>query len=283
MTEMLQFSSMPQLNNPTLVVSWEADAAYLGENVTKFLLNNLDAKPFCEIDPVEFFPLGGVIVKNDIIRFPRSTFFACPEHDLIIFYSTIPEYEWAKFFNLILDIVQKYYQGKEMYALGTTITLATHTATRDCWATSNSDQIKNNLIPFILPDEMDIDTPSGNQPTLNSFLLWTAKTRNFPAASLWIPVPFYLNTAEDPKAYQNVLGFLDSRLKLGLNFKDIYDSVTKQNKKLTRLRQSSAEINSYFYKLERNTKLSNEEYEKLYRVVDDYLRDRENYSTSNNF
>lgn len=276
MTELLKFSGMPKLNNPTMIVSWEGDAARLGEKVTEYLLTNLNTQPFCEIDPVEFFPMGGVIVVNNVVQFPRSTFYACPEHDLIIFHSTIPEYEWVKFFNLILEVAQKHFQGKEMYALGTTITLDTHNASRDCWATSNSNQIKDNLIPFILPDEMEIETPSGSQPTLNSFLLWTAKNKNFPAASLWMPVPFYLTTAEDPKAYQNILGFLNSKLKLNLDFKEIYDDVTRQNKMLGHLRKSSPEVNSYFCKLERNTKLSPEEYESLYRIINEYLHEINN-------
>ncbi|MDD5289496.1 MAG: PAC2 family protein [Dehalococcoidales bacterium] len=271
MTELLKFSDMPKLNNPTMIVSWEADAAHLGEKVTEYLLKSLNAKPFCEIDPVEFFPLGGVVVENDVVQFPQSTFYACAEHDLIIFHSTAPVYEWAKFFNIILDIAQQYYHGKEMYSLGTTITLNTHTAPRNCWAISNSNQIKNNLAPYILSQEMDFETPPGNHPTLNSYLLWIAQKRNFAAANIWVPVPFYLTTADDPKAYQNVLGFLDSRLNLNLDFQEFYDNVAKQDKKLMRLRKSSPEINSYFNKLEIDKKLSQEEHEKLYRTIDDFL------------
>ncbi|MDD5289274.1 MAG: PAC2 family protein [Dehalococcoidales bacterium] len=276
MTELLKFSSMPKLNNPTMIVSWEADAAQLGEKVIEYLLKNLNLRPFGEINPVEFFPLGGVVVENDIVQFPQSTFYACPEHDLIIFHSTTPIYEWAKFINLILDVAQEYYHGKEMYTLGSMITPITHTAPRDCRAISNSNQIKNNLVPYILSQDMDFETPPGNHPTLNSYLLWIAKTRNFAAANFWVPVPFYLAAADDPKAYQNVLGFLDSKLKLNLDFQEIYNNVAQQNKKLIGLRQSSPEINSYISKLESNVTLSQEEHEKLYRVVDDFLRKRNN-------
>ena len=142
MTELLKFSAQPKLRKPTLVVGWESDTAQLGAKVTDYLIKNLDAQAFCEIDPVEFFPLGGVAIENDIVQFPQSTFYACHEHNLIIFQSAIPRYEWYKFLNLIIDVAQEYYRVKEMYAIGGMITLAAHTVPRDSWATFSSPQIK---------------------------------------------------------------------------------------------------------------------------------------------
>jgi predicted ATP-grasp superfamily ATP-dependent carboligase len=266
MTELLEFSDIPALNNPTALVSWKGDAAHLGDRVTEFLFKNLNFKAFCEIDPVEFFPLGGVIVEKDIVQFPQSKFYACPEHDLILFHSTIPEYEWAEFFDLILSVFQKY-NSKEMYALGTMIAPTAHTAPRNSWATSNTDQIRNNLIPFILPREMDFETPVGDYPTLNSCLLWTAKNRRFPAANIWVQIPFYLVETSDPQAYQNILNFLNNRLKLNLDLREIDNEVTQQNQKLRRMMQSSPEIRKYIRQLENNITLSPEEREKLNRAI----------------
>jgi len=62
------------MRKPTLVIGWESDTARLGERVTDYLINNLDTQPFCEIDPVEFFPLGGVVIENDIVHFHKAHF-----------------------------------------------------------------------------------------------------------------------------------------------------------------------------------------------------------------
>lgn len=274
MTELLKFSSKPKMRNPTLVVGWEADAARLGSNVTDYLVKKLDARSFCEIDPVEFFPLNGVAVESDVVQFPQSTFYASVEHDLIIFQSTIPRYEWFRFFNLIIDLAQQYCRVKEMYTIGGMITLAAHTVPRESWATFNSLPIKKALSSFQLSRELDFETPPGGRPTLNSFLLWAAKTRDLPGANIWVPVPFYLITVHDAEANKKVLKFLDSRLSLELDFTDLEASIKQENEKLGRLRQSSAEMDGYFSKLEGNLRLSEEEHEILVKAVEDCLKNK---------
>ena len=150
MTELLKFSTQPKLRKPTLVIGWESDTARLGEKVTDYLIKNLEAQPFCDIDPVEFFPLGGVTIENDIVQFPQSTFYASREHNLVIFRSSIPRYEWHKFLNLVVDVAQEYCHVKEMYAVGGMITLAAHTVPRESWATFSSSKIKKTLSSYQL-------------------------------------------------------------------------------------------------------------------------------------
>ena len=272
MTELLRFSAQPKLRKPTLVVGWEPDTARLGGKVTDYLVKTLNAQPFCDIDPVEFFPLGGVTIENDIVQFPQSTFYACREHNLVIFRSTMPRYEWHKFLNLIVDVAQTYCHVKEMYSIGNMITLAAHTVPRDSWATFNSPQIKKTLSGCKLSRGMDYETPPASRPTLNSYLLWIAKTRDLPAANLWVPVPFYLITFDDPDSHKKALEFFDNRLGLSLDYTDIDAGIKKQNEKLGRLRQSSEEVDGVIKKLESNQRLSEEEHEYLVKAVDDYLR-----------
>ena len=276
MMEPLQFSAQPKLRKPTFVIGWESDTAQLGARVTDYLIKNLNMQAFCDINPVEFFPLGGVAIENDIVQFPQSTFYACHEHNLIIFRSAIPRYEWYKFLNLIIDVAQEYYHVKEMYAVGGMVTLMPHTVSRDSWATFNSPQIKKALSPYQLSREMDFETPPGSRPTLNSYLLWIAKTRDLPAVNLWIPVPFYLMSNDDPGSHKKALEFIDNRLDLHLDFKDIDASIKQQNEKLERLRKSATEIDESIRKLENEQPISEEERENLVKAIDDCLGKRNN-------
>ena len=276
MTQPLQFSAQPKLRKPILVVGWESDTAQLGARVTDYLVKKLDMQAFCNIDPVEFFPLGGVAIESDVVQFPQSTFYACYEYNLIIFRSTIPRYEWHKFLNLIIDVAQEHCRVKEMYAVGGMVTLTPHTVPRESWATFSSPQIKKALTPYQLSRDMDFETPPGSRPTLNSYLLWIAKTRNLPAANLWVPVPFYLMSNDDPGSYKKALEFIDNRLDLHLDFRDIDASIKQQNDKLARLRQSATEIDEIIGKLENEQPLSEEERENLVKAVDDCLRQRNN-------
>jgi proteasome assembly chaperone (PAC2) family protein len=274
MTELLKIISQPKLRKPTMIVGWETDTAQLGTRVTDFLIKNLDAQPFADIAPEEFFPLGGVTIENDIVQFPQSTFYACREHNLIIFRSVQPRYEWHRFLSLIIDIAQDFYRVKEMYAVGGMIIMAAHTVPRETWATFSTTQFKKTLSSSQLFREMEFETPPGSRPTLNSYLLWIAKTRKLTAANLWVPVPFYLAGHDDYYAHKQVLEFFDKRLKLNLDYDTIDTSIKQQHDKLARLRQSSAEIDGYLRKLENNQGLAEEERGALVKAVDESLRKR---------
>ena len=276
MTELLKFSTQPKLRKPTLVIGWESDTARLGEKVTDYLIKNLDAQPFCDIDPVEFFPLGGVTIENDIVQFPQSTFYASREHNLIIFRSAIPRYEWHKFLNLIVDVAQEYCHVKEMYAVGGMITLAAHTVPRESWATFSSPQIKKTLSSYQLSREMDFETPPGSRPTLNSYLLWIAKNRDIPAVNLWVPVPFYLMAMMTPIHTRKPLSSSIIRLDLNLDYAAIDTSIKQQNEKLDACgnpRKKSTDISENWKAI---SALSEEEHENLVKGIDEYLRKRNN-------
>lgn len=272
MTELLKFLSRPRLRNPVMLVAWEADAGQLGTGVLEYLKEELKGDCFCEIDPVDFFPLNGVAIENNLMTFPQSVFYAFPDHDLIALSSTIPRYEWFKFLNCVMDVAQEHYHVRELYTVGGMISFGAHTTPRDFWASFNSPQIKKSLVPYQLSRETDFETPPGGRPTLNSFVLWTAKRRSINGANLWVPVPFYLVADEDPRGQKKVLEFLDSRLDLRLDFTRLDTDISRQNAKIAQLRQEMPDIDRSINKLENNLRLTEEEHEKLVKEVEEYLR-----------
>lgn len=271
MTEPIQFSSHPQLRSPSLVVGWNLDASQLGAKVTDYLIRKLDGEPFCEIEPVEFFSMGGVTIENDLVQFPSTTFYACPDNDLVILRSTPPTYEWHRFLNLILDVARNHCHVKELYTVGGMIALGAHTAPRQLFGTPNSPEFKNILSYYQITRDINYESPPGQQPTLNSFLSWTAKTRSIPAANLWTLIPFYLLAVNDPSAQKRVLEFLAWRLDLQIEFADLDEEITKQNEKIGQLRTDSPEIDDCIRKLESNMRLTESENEKLLRQVEESL------------
>ena len=149
--------------------------------------------------------------------------------------------------------------------------MGAHSAPRDAWATFNSIQIKNSLSSYELSREMDFETPPGGRPTLNSFLLWTAKQRGLDGANLWLQIPFYLVDYDDPKAQKRALEFLDNRLDLRLNFASIDAEILRQEDRLNRLCQEKPEVGRSIKKLEENEALSEAEHETLVKEIDEYL------------
>jgi hypothetical protein len=132
--------------------------------------------------------------------------------------------------------------------------------------------MKNELGQYDLARGMDYETPPGQRPTLSSFLLWVAKNRDIPGASLWVPVPFYLVATEDAAACRKVVDFFDKRLALGIDLSDLDEAVARQNEKLAQIRFGFPEVDSYIRNLESNVALSQEDSEKLAKEIEEYLK-----------
>jgi len=269
-----KFSRPPELQSPSLVVGWNADAGKLGAKVTDYLNRKLGGQSFHEIEPVEFSPLSGVTIEDDLIQFPEAKFYSCPKNDLIIFRGDPPSYEWYKFLSLILDIAQRYRHVKELYTIGGMVSLGAHTTPRELMGTFNSSELKEALSDYNLTRGLDYETPPGQRPTLNALLLWVAKRRNIPGVNLWVPIPFYLATVDDPTAQKSVLEFFNQRFDLQIDFNDIDQEIARRNGKIAQMRTRFPEIDEYIARLERNLRLSEDENERLVKEVEKFLREK---------
>ena len=259
---------------PTLVVGWSVDVARLGAGVIDYLKLKLGMKEFAGIEPADYFPLTGVSIEGDVAQFPESKFYCSQEHNLVAFESSPAMSRWHDFLNTVLDVAQVRCGVKEFYTMGGMISFGAHTAPRQLMAVANSAEMRSALDGYDLSREMDYETPPGQRPTLSSYLLWVARKRNATGASLWTPVPFYLAANEDPAACKRVLGFLDDRMKLGLDFTDLDAQVAAQAEKLAELRKNLPQIGDSLSKLESNRVLTQEENESLVKEVERSLRKR---------
>ena len=121
---------------------------------------------------------------------------------------------------------------------------------------------------------MDFETPPGSRPTLNSYLLWMAKTRNLAAANLWVPVPFYLMSNDDPDSHKKALEFLDNRLDLNLNFdghRCQYQTTKRKTRTFKNRHRKSMDISGSWKTISPFPKKSTRI---LIKAVDDCLRKR---------
>ncbi|MBI4304061.1 MAG: PAC2 family protein [Chloroflexi bacterium] len=272
--DLLKFYSQPELRNPALIIGWNVDAARLGGSVTDYLTTKLACQAFGEIEPVEFFPLGGVTIEDNLVQFPESKFYACPKYDLVVLKSDPPNFEWYKFLNLILDAAEQYCHVKELYTIGGMISLGAHTTPREILGTFDLPEFKDSLRDYNLAVSTEYETPPGQRPTMNSFLLWTAKRRSLPGVSLWVPVPFYLVTGDDPQARKLVIDFFNRRLNLGLDLSDIDEEIKQQNQAIADVRKDFPDIDESITKLESNQRLSAEENQHLAQELEKFLRRR---------
>ena len=269
----IKIYSEPNLGQSSLVLGWSEDAGNLGRKVTDYLNRKLQGQEFAEIELEDFFSLGGVTVEGNLAQFPESKFYACQELELVIFQSNLPGTEWYKFLNSILDVAEHHCQVKELYIIGAMVSFSAHTSPRQLFTVVNSAEIKESLNQYDLVGDMNYQTPAGERPTLNSFLLWIAKRRNIPGVSLWVPIPFYLSATEDPQAQKKALSFLSERLRLEIDFSDIDQEIREQNEQLAQARSLYPEIDDYINRLESNLMLSEKENGELIKKIEEFLRE----------
>jgi proteasome assembly chaperone (PAC2) family protein len=255
-----------------VVVVWNQDVGRLGPKVADYLTGQLDGQELGEISPEGFFSLSGITVEDDIAQFPESKFYWCKNDNLVIFRSDIPRFDWYGFINLVLDIAEKYFKIKHIYTVGGMVLPSAHTTPRTLLSVVNSTEMKRVLGHYDVVHDMDYETREDQRPTFSSYLLWAAKIRDIPGACLWVPVPFYLMTVEDPQACKKVLEFFNRHLELNIDFADIDNEVAEQNKKIAQARSQFPELDGYITKLESNLGLTADEGEKLVKEMDELLR-----------
>lgn len=262
----------PEFQSPSLILGWSQDAAKLGAKVIDFLNKKLGSQEFGEIEPLDFFSLGGVLIEDDLVQFPASKFYSCEKRDLLLFKSDAPSHEHYDFLNLILDVAEHHCRVKEFYTIGGMVSLMAHTTPRRITAVANQPEFRKTLTQYDLELNIDYHTPPGGRPTLSTFLSWVAKRRNITGATLWVAVPFYLTPVEDPVACKYMLSFLDKRLSLGLDLGELDLEIERQNDKIRRLEEQNSEIAKYIELLERGIGLREEENEKLTIEVTKFLK-----------
>ena len=273
MSNPLKLFSQPELQHSSLIVCWTGDAGTLSIRVTDYLRRKLNGRCFGEIEPMAFFPLRGVAIENDLVQFPESRFYAFPENNLVVLQSTAPGHEWYQFLTLILDFAEQHCHLKELYTIGGMVSLGAHNAPRELLGIFNSPEVKKELNHYNLAGGFNYQTPPGQRPTLNSFLLWLARRRNIPGTNLMALSPFYLISSDDPQAQKRVLQFFNQRLDLGIDFSDLDQQIESQNEKINRVRDIFPEINESISRLEQNLRLSAEENQQLMHDVEKYLRE----------
>jgi proteasome assembly chaperone (PAC2) family protein len=261
------------LSRSSLVLGWSEDMGNLGRRSTTYLNRKLKGQEFAEIEPEDFFALGGVKVEANLAQFYESKFYTCQEHELVVLQSNSPGAEWYRFLNSVLDVAEYHCRVKELYILGAMLSFSAHTAPRELLTVVNSEEMKEILSQYGLASDMDYQTPSGGRPTLNSFLLWIAKERNIRGVSLWVPIPFYLAEMQDAQAQKKVLSFLNERLSLKIDFSDLDQEIQEQNVQLARARSRFPQIDDYINRLESNLTLSEEENGELIKKIEDFLRE----------
>ncbi len=271
-SQLKEYRHIP-LSNPTLMVGWQTqDVGNVGTGVISFLQQNCGGEETAEIDPLGFFAFEGAIFKEDLIQIPQSKFWASTESNLLLFSSDEPMYGKYDFLNTILDYCQERHQISRLYSFNGNPSYTTHTKRRRLLLVCNRESFRDDF-----PENSNLEHASWEgPPAMSTYLLWMAQKKGIAGATLWVEVPFYLATQEDPLAIKSILNLLDPRANLNLDLAALDQKISRQHRLLRELSESDPEVCSTLEKLEGGDEDSLDENEQmaLTKKVYEYLRKR---------
>ncbi len=266
MKDLFRFTRQPDLKNASLIVGWERDAGGIATRVIDYIIRSIKGKSFCEIEPTDFFQLGGVEVKDDVAQFAENRFFAGEMKDLILFIGNEPQFDHFKFLNVMLDVAQYHCQIKELYTISATVSSIPFNRPRNILAVYNTREFQNSLRDYEL-----MDMTWEGVPALNSFLLFTAKMRHIPGVSLWPEIPFYVATVDDYRAQKAMLKFFNKRFNLNIGLDILDEAIERQFSEMQKLRKQDPQVDHYMKLIDKNVSLSQEDNLNLVNKVSQFL------------
>ncbi len=266
MKKLFRFTRQPELEDASLIVGWERDAGNVAKKVIDHIIKSIKGTDFCEIEPVDFFQLGGVEVENDVARFSGNRFIAGEMNNLILFMGNEPQFNHFRFLNVLLDVVQQHFRIRELYTVSATVSSIPFSSPRRILAVYNTQEFKNSLRNYGLVD-MTWEGP----PALNSFLLFTAQIRRIPGVSLWPEIPFYLATVDDYQAQRSTLEFFNKKFNLQIGLDILDEAIRRQSSEILKLREQDPQVDHHMKLMDENISLSQEDNIYLANKISQFL------------
>jgi len=267
--EMFHLTSRPHVERPSLIVGWTRDVGAVSRGVADFLADTPGTSPFGRIKPVDFFPVGGVAVNDDVAEFPHSSLSCNERNNVVILRSDEPQSRKYEFLNGVLDLAEQYHGAETLYAVNGIASMIPHTATRRAFLVSNDLALQRELRRLV---------PAGfawqGPPPTSIYLLWLARNRHLPGVGLWVEVPFYLVDSEDFQAIETGVSLLGRILGWQYDLDDLDQRSAGQDETLTQLREQDPEIDARIRILEQGETLDGNEQRELVEAVQGALKEQ---------
>ncbi|OHB63460.1 MAG: hypothetical protein A2Y77_00775 [Planctomycetes bacterium RBG_13_62_9] len=262
------FTSRPRLEKPSVIVGWTGDIGSVSSGVVDFLADASGGGSFCQLDPVDFFAVGGVTVEDDVAQYPQSRFSCDERRNLMILRSDEPQVHKYEFLGSVFDLV-KYYGGTDgLYTVNGIASMIPHTAGRRVFLVCNDPVMQHELRQFV-----SAGLTWQGPPHTSTFLLWLAKDRQLTGAGLWVEVPFYLANYEDARAVGTGVSSIGRILGRSYDLDELDRRIADQDETLAQLRGEDPEIDAKIYALEQGEMLNRDEQQELAEAVQDALRE----------
>lgn len=239
MIEDLELMEQPRLSNPLLLAAWPG-IGQVALIAVRYLREQLGAREFARLKPLNYFDLSGVFIESNIIqlpRFPHNIFYYWrhPEgvRDLIIFEGeaqpTLHAYELA---HKVLDLGQSF-GANQVFTFAAAL-VSELPETPRVWAAATSPQLCRELERHgaVLKGDFFI-------AGMNGVLLAVAQERGMEAACLLGETLKFFPQKDNPGASLSILKVFIDFLGFPVNLSELERAAEQAKVELDRLIKQS--------------------------------------------
>ena len=257
----LEYDSLPSLPGGKMVIALDGwmDGGEVSTGTIGWLIDQLHADEVANILPDPFtlsnFP-GSMevtamfrphvnIKQGQVVEYqePINTFYAAPEHNLILFQGEEPNIAWQLYTECVFHIAKEI--GVEsVYFIGSFGGVVPHTREPRLFATVSDPRIKDELEPLGI-NFSNYEGPA----SVATHLLTRADEAGLRMANLSAEIPAYIEGV-NAKSIEAVARKLAAILDLSLNFDELRKTSDRWEKRLTRAVSKKEELMEHIQKLE---------------------------------
>ena len=221
---------MPEQKLPTMVVAFAGwpDAAESATGAVQYVIENLPAQKFAEIDPEEFYDFTVVRPQTRTdeegertIRWPANDFYYyAPEDEsrgMLLFVGTEPNLRWRAFSNIMVSVAEQCGVAF-VVSLGALLDAVPHTRETRVTGRASSPELSQKVTWLGIGDS-GYQGPTG----IHTAFMDASVRKGMAHASIWGHTPHYVNRSPNPKVTYALL----SRLRSLVDFDPELDELRK--------------------------------------------------------
>lgn len=228
----LRIDEWPQMQNARMLLGFSGwmDGGEVSTGTIDYLVGALDAVPFAEILPEDFyiynFPgsmeLAALFrpharIEDGLVQVfeePANTFYYAADHNLVLFRGKEPNIRWREFSESMLSVAAEA-NVEEIYYIGSVGGLVPHTREPVYWTTMTDENFREPLVAEGF-NPTNYEGPS----SFSTYLITRATERSLRMASCIMGIPSYVD-GRNAKCIESMVRKIRAILGLTIDLADL--------------------------------------------------------------
>ena len=259
----------PSLKEPYLLAAFAGwpDAGEVATGALRYLVTNLRATRFAQVDAQEFFvftferPTSSVVEPSKrIITWPSVDFYYWKDpdnnHDLVMLLGIEPNLKWRTFTQTVAALMTEL-GVKKTVTFGGTFDSLPHTLDAQMTGHSNDHDMQERM------KELGVHFTRYKGPTsIHTPLMDELLNHGIPGASIWGHAPDYVHFSPNIKVSHGLLQTASSLLDMPFDLEEAKAAATALDRKIEQSIDTDPDLSSYVSRLK-------EAYEEMTETVDE--------------